>query len=226
MAGFAGGVGIAMVAAMCALAGCLGREPGQSDVGTEKQHTDQVNPVERKAVQEVATFAGGCFWCMEAVFQDLKGVVSVRSGYTGGHTPNPTYEQVCTGDTGHAESVEITFDPKVIGYRDLLRVFFTLHDPTTLNRQGPDVGTQYRSAIFYHSDDQKRTSEEVIREVTRQHLWPAPIVTEVTKAGPFYPSEDYHRDYFRRNLQQPYCQLVIAPKVAKLREKYRALLRR
>ncbi len=170
--------------------------------------------------REVATLAGGCFWCLEAVFDELRGVENVDSGYAGGSLPNPSYKQVCTGTTGHAEVVQISFDPALISYRDLLEVFFTIHDPTTLNRQGPDVGTQYRSAIFYHDERQKAIAEEVIAELNDAGLWDARIVTEVTPLETFYPAEDYHRDYFRRNPDQSYCAVVIAPKVAKARSKF------
>ncbi len=167
---------------------------------------------------EVATLAGGCFWCLEAAFQDLKGVDKVESGYAGGHVPNPSYEAVCTGTTGHAEVVQITFDAAVVSYRDLLHVFFTIHDPTTLNRQGADVGTQYRSAIFYHTAEQKAAAEEVIAELAK--VWDDPIVTELKPLERFYPAEEYHRDYYRRNPNQGYCSAVIAPKVAKVRKLY------
>ncbi len=164
---------------------------------------------------ELATLAGGCFWCLDAVYRDLQGVEKVVSGYMGGQTANPSYEMVCTGTSGHAEVVQITFDPDVISYRELLEVFFTIHDPTTLNRQGADSGTQYRSAIFYHSPDQKATAEEVIAKV--QPLWDDPIVTEVAPADTFYPGEEHHHDYYNKNANQPYCQVVIEPKVAKAR---------
>jgi len=170
--------------------------------------------------REVATLAGGCFWCLEAVFNQLKGVEQVVPGYSGGKITDPTYEQVCTGNTGHAESVQITFDPKVISYRELLDVFFSIHDPTTLNRQGADVGTQYRSAIFYHSEEQRAIAEQVMKELEAAKVWNAPIVTEITQFQSFYPAEDYHLDYYHRNRQQPYCQVVIAPKVSKLRQRY------
>jgi len=169
---------------------------------------------------EVATLAGGCFWCIEAVFEQLRGISKVTSGYTGGHVANPTYEAVCTGTTGHAEVTQVTFDPDVVSYRDLLGVFFSLHDPTTVNRQGGDVGTQYRSAIFYHDDEQRRTAEEVIRELEAEHVFDDPIVTTIEPLVAFYPAEEYHREYYRRNPNQPYCRAVIAPKVAKLRTKY------
>jgi peptide-methionine (S)-S-oxide reductase len=169
---------------------------------------------------EVATLAGGCFWCLEAVFDELKGVESVESGYSGGHVPNPSYAQVCDDNTGHAEVVRVTFDPQVISYHDLLKVFFTIHDPTTLNRQGNDVGTQYRSAIFYHSPEQKATAEQVIQELTEAHLWDHPIVTEVTPFKQFYMAEDYHQEYFKNNPFQGYCRAIIAPKVAKFRQKF------
>lgn len=176
--------------------------------------------------QEVATLAGGCFWCVEAVFDDLGGVEDVVSGYSGGPVPNPTYKMVCSGSTGHAEVVQVTFDPSVISYRDLLKVFFAIHDPTTLNRQGADVGTQYRSAIFYHSEEQRKTAEDVIRELTAEKLWDDPIVTEVAPLKKFYPAEMYHQEYFRRNPDQAYCQMVIAPKVAKFRKQYIEKLKR
>ena len=169
---------------------------------------------------QIATLAGGCFWCLEAVFDELKGVESVESGYSGGHVPNPTYKQVCSDTTGHAETVRITFDPSVISYADLLRVFFAIHDPTTLNRQGNDVGTSYRSVIFYHDEDQKKTAEAIITEMTDAKLWPSPIVTEVAKFDAFYPAEDYHQEYYVNNLNQPYCRVVIAPKVSKFRKHF------
>ena len=172
---------------------------------------------------ELATLAGGCFWCLDAVYRDLRGVEQVVSGYMGGQTANPSYELVCTGTSGHAEVVQITFDPDVISYRELLEVFFTIHDPTTLNRQGADSGTQYRSAIFYHSQEQKATAEEVIAAV--QPLWGNPIVTEVAPTDTFYPGEDYHQDYFNNNPNQPYCQAVIEPKVAKARATFLEKLR-
>jgi peptide-methionine (S)-S-oxide reductase len=175
---------------------------------------------------EVATLAGGCFWCLEAVYKELRGVERVVSGYIGGTGANPSYQQVCSGTTGHAEAVQLTFDPQVVSYTDLLDIFFTIHDPTTLNRQGADVGTQYRSAIFYHTDEQRAVAEEVIARLTAEELWDAPIVTEVVPAGEFYPAEDYHQDYFERNPTQPYCRAVVAPKVAKFRGKYFARLKR
>jgi peptide-methionine (S)-S-oxide reductase len=170
--------------------------------------------------REVATLAGGCFWCLEAVYEQLKGVQSVVSGYAGGHVPNPTYRQVTSGTTGHAEVVQITYDPGEVSYRDLLGVFFTIHDPTTLNRQGADVGTQYRSAIFYHSQAQKEIAEEVIREMEGAGVWDDPIVTQLAPLDAFYRAEDYHQEYYRKNPNQAYCQVVIRPKVAKFRQKY------
>ena len=169
---------------------------------------------------ELATLAGGCFWCLEAVFEQLRGVSKVQSGYAGGHVPSPSYQAVCTGMTGHAEVVQVAFDPAVINYRDLLGVFFTLHDPTTLNAQGGDVGTQYRSAIFYHDDEQRRAAEEVVRELEAEHVFDDSIVTDIVPLPAFYPAEEYHAEYYRRNPNQPYCRAVIAPKVAKLRSKY------
>ncbi|HLF73794.1 MAG TPA: peptide-methionine (S)-S-oxide reductase MsrA [Anaerolineales bacterium] len=175
---------------------------------------------------QTATLAGGCFWCLEAVFDEVKGVHSVESGYAGGHVEDPSYREVCTGRTGHAEVVQIHFDPNVVSYRDLLSVFFAIHDPTTLNRQGADVGTQYRSAIFYHNDEQQRIAEELIRELNAQKIWDRPIVTEVTKLDKFYIAEEYHQEYFARNPYQPYCQAVVAPKVSKFRKHFLDLLKK
>jgi peptide-methionine (S)-S-oxide reductase len=175
---------------------------------------------DRQPNVEVATLGGGCFWCLEAVYDELKGVESVESGYMGGHVINPTYRQVCSGTTGHAEVVRVTFDPQTVSYREILQIFFTIHDPTTLNRQGNDVGPQYRSVIFYHSPEQKATAEAVIQELTDAKVWPNPIVTEVTPAGEFYMAEGYHQEYFANNPWQPYCQVIVAPKVAKFRKQY------
>lgn len=170
--------------------------------------------------RDTITLAGGCFWCLEAVYDDMEGVLSVESGYMGGRQPNPSYRDVCTGRTGHAEAVEVTFDPDVTSLRDILEVFFAIHDPTTLNRQGNDVGTQYRSAIFYHSDEQRAVAEQVIRELTAAKAFPDPIVTEVAPASTFHMAEDYHQEYFANNPQQPYCAYVVAPKVQKFRHKF------
>jgi len=180
----------------------------------------QVQSSQPIAGTEVATLGGGCFWCLEAVFEQLRGVESVVSGYSGGTVSHPTYKQVCTGTTGHAEVVQITFDPRTITFGQILEVFFTTHDPTTLNRQGADVGTQYRSAIFYHSEEQKATAERVMGEFEAARIWDAPIVTEVAPLAALYSAEDYHKEYFRRNQGQSYCQVVIAPKVAKFRQRY------
>lgn len=169
---------------------------------------------------ETATLAGGCFWCIEAVFQDLKGVERVQSGYAGGTRKDPTYEEVCQGTTGHAEVVQVEFDPEVITYPEILEVFFAVHDPTTLNRQGADVGTQYRSAIFFHNGEQETQARESIRAVEEAGVWDGPVVTEVTPLDTFYPAESYHDDYFVRNPQQPYCQAVINPKVARFRRRF------
>jgi peptide-methionine (S)-S-oxide reductase len=177
-------------------------------------------PIHMTARREVATLGGGCFWCLEAVFTELAGVERVESGYAGGTVPNPTYEEVCSGRTAHAEVVQVTFDPSVLSFKDLLRVFFTIHDPTTLNRQGADVGTNYRSVIFYQNDQQRSEAEEVIREITEARLWKAPIVTQVEPLKAFYKAEEYHQEYFKNNPYQPYCQIVIAPKVRKFREHY------
>ena len=169
---------------------------------------------------QIATLGGGCFWCLEAVYDDLRGVTDVVSGYAGGRMRNPSYRDVCSGTTGHAEVVQVTFDPSQVTFREILEVFFTIHDPTTLNRQGADVGTQYRSVIFHHSEEQKAIAEALIAELNAQDLWGRPIVTELTPAPPFYPAEDYHQEYFARNPDQGYCQMVIAPKVSKFRKKY------
>ena len=175
--------------------------------------------------KEIATLAGGCFWCLEAVFDDLKGVLDVVSGYSGGQMPNPSYRLICSGLTGHAEVVQVTFDPGQISFKDILHVFFTIHDPTTLNRQGADTGAQYRSAVFFHSPEQKAAAEEVIRELVSAGVWDKPIVTELAPFGAFYSAEDYHQEYYARNLEEPYCQIVIAPKVAKFRQKYLSQLK-
>jgi peptide-methionine (S)-S-oxide reductase len=176
-------------------------------------HTENQN-------KETATLAGGCFWCLEAVFDNLQGVLDVVSGYSGGHVPDPTYSEVTTGRTGHAEVVQVTFDPTVISFAEILEVFFTIHDPTTLNRQGADVGTQYRSAVFYHSPEQKATVEQVVKDLEKQRVWDNPIVTQVVPFEVFYPAEDYHQEYYANNPRQPYCQVVVAPKVTKFRKKY------
>ena len=172
------------------------------------------------SIEEVATLAGGCFWCLEAVFKEVKGVQRVLSGYTGGKKTNPTYEEVCSDKTGHAEAIDITFFADVISYREILEIFFTVHDPTTLNKQGNDIGTQYRSAIFYHNESQKIIAGQVIQEINRTHIWDAPIVTELKPYTKFGRAEEFHRDYFERNPEQSYCQVVIAPKVAKFRKKW------
>ncbi len=177
-------------------------------------------------LQEIATLAGGCFWCIEAVFQEINGVENVVSGYTGGPTVNPTYQQVCTGETGHAEAVQVSFDPSKISYREILEVFFSVHDPTTMNRQGADVGTQYQSAIFYQSEEQKAVAEQLIGELNKAHLWKKPIVTQILPLDKFYPAEDYHRDYFARHPEQAYCRMVISPKVNKFRKQWAKRLKR
>ena len=171
-------------------------------------------------INQKATIGGGCFWCLEAIYQDLQGVLHVESGYTGGQVPNPDYKLVCTGTTGHAEVVQITFDPEIITFEDILRIFFTIHDPTTLNRQGADIGTQYRSAIFFHNENQKVTAQMILSEIENSNIWPNPIVTEISPLGEFYSAEDYHQNYFKNNPYQGYCQAVIAPKVAKFRKQY------
>ncbi len=168
----------------------------------------------------MATLAGGCFWCLEAVYDELRGVEQVVSGYTGGASPNPSYEAVCSGTTGHAEVVQLTFDPQVASFRELLEVFFTIHDPTTRNRQGADVGTQYRSAIFYHTPEQRETAEQVIVELDAAQIWDDPIVTEIEPLAEFYPAEAYHQDYYQKNPNQGYCRAIVAPKVSKFRQKF------
>ncbi len=177
-------------------------------------------------MQQIATLAGGCFWCLEAIFNELRGVEKVVSGYSGGTVPDPSYREVCTGRTGHAEAVQITFDPQVISFRELLEVFFTIHDPTTLNRQGADVGTQYRSVIFFHTPEQKEIASEVIAAINSEKIWDAPVVTRVTPFKAFYPAEKYHREYFLHNPDQPYCRVVIEPKVAKFRRQFLAKLKK
>lgn len=178
-----------------------------------------------ESVLEQATLGGGCFWCLEAVYENVRGVQKVVSGYAGGHRPNPTYEQVCTGMTGHAEVVQLTYDPAVVSYRELLEIFFEIHDPTTLNRQGADVGSQYRSVIFYHHEEQRLAAEAMIAELEAAGRWPTPIVTQVVPFEAFYPAEAYHQQYFRKNPAQPYCRAVVAPKVTKLQAHFPAFLR-
>jgi peptide-methionine (S)-S-oxide reductase len=173
---------------------------------------------------ETATLAGGCFWCLEAVFESVRGVASVKSGYAGGHKPSPTYEEVCTGSTGHAEVVQVVFDPEVVSYNQILEIFFAIHDPTTLNRQGGDVGTQYRSAVFTHSDTQREAARRVIQELDEEGPWDDPIVTEVVPLETFFPAEAYHDTYFRNNPSQPYCRVVIDPKVQKFRKRFEDLI--
>jgi peptide-methionine (S)-S-oxide reductase len=186
----------------------------------------QLQETLRPQAKEVATLAGGCFWCLEAVYDELNGVEDVVSGYSGGKTPYPSYEMVCTGTTGHAEVVQLTFDPKIISFKEILEVFFAIHDPTTLNRQGPDVGTQYRSAIFYHTPEQKITAEQVIADLDAADVWNAPIVTELKPFEKFYPAEAYHQEYFKRNPSEAYCRVVISPKVATFRKRFLEKLRK
>jgi peptide-methionine (S)-S-oxide reductase len=194
--------------------------------GQEVYRTRQCRYTETMATHETATLGGGCFWCLEAVYQELEGVVSVTSGYMGGHVDNPTYDQVCGGGTGHVEVTQLVFDPAVVSFRDILDVFFTIHDPTSLDRQGNDVGTQYRSAIFYHSEEQKRVAEEAIAEINLEGIWSKLIVTEVRPAEKFYRAEDYHQEYFSNHPNQPYCSYIVAPKVKKFREKFAVRMRR
>lgn len=180
----------------------------------------------QSALSELVTLAGGCFWCIEAVFREVEGVESVICGYTGGTTVNPTYQQVCSDKTGHAEAVQVTFDPTKISYREILEIFFSVHDPTTLNWQGADTGTQYRSAIFYHSEQQKAIAEQLIGELNKAHLWKTPIVTQIAPLDKFYPAEDYHKEYFSRHPEQAYCQMIISPKVNKFRKQWANRLKR
>jgi peptide-methionine (S)-S-oxide reductase len=175
---------------------------------------------------ETATLGGGCFWCLEAVYDEMEGVISVESGYMGGHAENPSYRLVCTGMTGHVEVVQVTFDPEAASYREILEVFFAIHDPTSRDRQGNDTGSQYRSVIFYHDEGQRAVAEDLIRELNEEKIWPRPIVTEVRPATAFYMAEDYHQEYFRNNPNQPYCTFVVSPKVAKFREKFTSRLRK
>ena len=207
----------------------LAWEPGSlflSQGQKDKHMNQELNQPISSNGKEVATLGGGCFWCLEAVYDELSGVEQVESGYSGGTVVNPSYRQVCAGTTGHAEVVQLTFDPHVISFKEILEIFFTIHDPTTLNRQGGDVGPQYRSAIFYHNQGQKAIAEQVIEEINAAHIWHAPIVTEVTPFTTFYQAEDYHQEYFQHNSQQPYCQVVVAPKVTKFRKQYLAKLKK
>ncbi len=181
---------------------------------------------EKETTFEVATLGGGCFWCIDAIFEQVKGVIKTEVGYSGGHVPSPTYEQVCTGTTGHAEVVQISFNPQVITYREILEIFFAVHDPTTKNRQGSDVGPQYRSIILYHSEIQKKVAEEVIQKLNKANIWENPIVTEIVPFQEFYPAEKYHQKYFKKNPMQPYCQYVISPKLSKFRKKFTSKLKK
>ena len=196
---------------------------------TPKSQTPKMNTPHSSSSSNtvaLATLGGGCFWCVEAIFQRIHGVKSVKSGYAGGQVDNPTYEDVCSGQTGHAEVIQVEFDPAVVAYEQILEVFWLAHDPTTLNRQGADAGTQYRSAIFYHDDEQKQIAEEFIKDLNAQNIWGRSIVTEVTKLDKFYMAEDYHQEYFARNPYQPYCQAVVAPKVSKFRKHFLELLKK
>jgi peptide-methionine (S)-S-oxide reductase len=184
------------------------------------------SPIDQTSGKEVATLAGGCFWCLEAVFKEVEGIDRVISGYSGGTVMHPSYSEVCTGTTGHAEAVQLTFDPQKISFREILQISFGLHDPTTLNRQGADVGAQYRSVVFYNDEKQKTIAEAVIQELNAAHVWKSPIVTELIPIKEFYPAEDYHQEYFDRNPAQPYCSMVIAPKLAKFRKQHRKKIKR
>ena len=218
-----------LILAMAAMSmSCQGKGPTSSDAnGTmgekEKQITENNKQMDNKT--ETAIFAGGCFWCTEAFFVDLKGVEKVVSGYIGGKTENPTYKEVCSGYSGHAEAIKITFNPDEVAYEDLLEIFFATHDPTTINRQGADVGTQYRSEIFYTTDEQKVAAENFIKLLTEQDILGKKIVTKISQASTFYPAEDYHQDYYAQNPDQPYCAMVIAPKLEKLKKNYKSKLK-
>jgi len=207
-------------------AGLFAGPLGLACAADDKRKKTPMTTVKVPSGKEVATIAGGCFWCTEAIFQQLKGIDKVDSGYAGGAIANPSYEAVCSGTTGHAEAIQIIYDPKVITYHDIISIFLTVHDPTTLNRQGADTGTQYRSAIFYHNETQKATATKVIQEVTHSKIWPNKIVTEVTPFSNFYIAEEYHRNYYANNPNQGYCQIVIAPKVVKFREHFKAKLKK
>lgn len=217
-------IGAAFAVLIGSIVGCAHLQNIQVQDSTSRREIP-MQTLHAPAGKEIATIAGGCFWCTEALFRELKGVDKVVSGYAGGHVVNPTYSQVCGGDTGHAEAIQITFDPKIISFHDLLEIFFTTHNPTTLNRQGADAGTQYRSSIFTHSEEQAKIAHEVIKEFQAQKIWSDPIVTEVVPFSNFYAAEDYHQDYFEQNPSQGYCQIVIAPKVAKFRQHYLARLK-
>ncbi|NMH26824.1 peptide-methionine (S)-S-oxide reductase MsrA [Flavobacterium silvaticum] len=201
---------------------CMAKDSQQT---AQQNHTK--NKMEEQRGLETATFAGGCFWCTEALFLEIDGVKTVVSGYIGGKTANPTYKEVCTGTTGHAEAIQITFDPKKVTFGELLEIFFATHDPTTLNRQGADVGTQYRSEVFYHSDEQKKLAEDYIGLLNSENTYGfgKKVVTKVSKATTFYPAEDYHQNYYAQNTSQPYCSYVITPKVEKLKEKFKSKLK-
>jgi peptide-methionine (S)-S-oxide reductase len=197
----------------------------QNNIEDANMKNEKIKPDNQGRMEE-ATLGGGCFWCIEAAFNEIKGVINVESGYAGGDSASPTYEQVCTGTTGHAEVVQITFDPRIISFREILEIFFTVHDPTTLNRQGADVGNQYRSVIFYHNGKQKEVAEQTIAELNAAKVWDKPIVTQVEPFKNFYKAEDYHKKYFDHHPEAAYCRIVIAPKIARLRKKYREKLKK
>ncbi len=202
-----------------AFAGC------QDKSGKSSSAKRQIKSSEKKSGMETATLGAGCFWCVESVFQDVKGILKVESGYSGGPKPNPTYKEVCSGTTGHAEVIQLSFDPGIISFEEILEIFFQTHDPTTLNRQGNDIGTQYRSAIFYHSEEQKTKALDIIKALNASGAWEKPIVTEVSKFTIFYPAEDYHQNYYKLNSEQPYCQYVIRPKLEKFRKVFKEKLK-
>ncbi len=208
---------------LCEFAVCTQAQTQTKEI---KNNSKKKTKISMNTNTEVATFGGGCYWCIEAIFQRLEGVEKVESGFSGGNVKNPTYREVCTGATGHAEVIQITFDTTKISFTEVLKVFFTMHDPTTLNRQGNDVGTQYRSAVFYHNDKQKKAAEEIIAELNKANAYPSPIVTEVTKFDAFYKAEDYHQDYYNQNSGEGYCRYVIQPKIEKFEKVFKDRLKK
>lgn len=211
---------VLLLLTISAVLACTGNTDGQKET-----KVDQTIVIKNSMGMDTATFGAGCFWCVEAIFQRLNGVEKVQSGYSGGHVKNPSYKEVCTGLTGHAEVLQIVYDPKLISFEELLEVFWKTHDPTTLNRQGGDVGTQYRSAIFYHSEEQKQLAETYKQKLNAAHVWDQPVVTEIVQFTAFYPAEDYHNNYFNLNGEQGYCRMVIAPKVEKFEKVFKSKLK-
>jgi peptide-methionine (S)-S-oxide reductase len=217
------GLFVLRLALLCSALACKSGPIAEPKQHAQMPDADQITPPKGSSQRDTATLGGGCFWCVEAIYQDLQGVHKVVSGYAGGSVANPTYKEICTGTTGHAEVIQVVFDPAVVRYDEILEIFFTVHDPTTLNRQGNDVGTQYRSVIFYHSEAQKESAEKVKKDAAA--IWDDPIVTEIAPLTRFYPAEDYHQNYYKDNPYQPYCAYIISPKVKKFREKYKDKLK-